>query len=49
MYARLFLKGRVMEFIINVFTYNGKGGNKAGVVMIKEDISKEECQKKLKS
>lgn len=48
MYAHLFLKGRVMEFIINVFTYNGKGGNKAGIVMIKEDISKEECQKKAK-
>ncbi|MGL5413125.1 PhzF family phenazine biosynthesis protein [Cetobacterium sp.] len=37
-----------MEFVVNVFTHNGKGGNKAGIVMLKEDISKEECQKKAK-
>lgn len=34
-----------MEFVVNVFTHNGKGGNKAGVVMLKEDILKGECQK----
>ena len=38
-----------MEFVVNIFTHNGKGGNKAGVVMLKEDILKDECQKKLKS
>lgn len=37
-----------MEFVVNVFTHNGKGGNKAGVVMLKEDILKGECQKKAK-
>lgn len=35
-----------MEFVVNVFTHNGKSGNKAGVVMLKEDILKDECQKK---
>lgn len=37
-----------MEYIVNVFTHNGKGGNKAGVVIVKEYISKDECQKKAK-
>ncbi|WP_407536200.1 hypothetical protein QCB49_03800 [Cetobacterium somerae] len=45
MYTLLLLKRRVMEFVVNVFTHNGKGGNKAGVVMLKEDILKGECQK----
>lgn len=48
MYALLLLKGRNMEYIVNVFTHNGKGGNKAGVVIVKEYISKDECQKKAK-
>ncbi|MCQ9628636.1 hypothetical protein HS141_17430 [Cetobacterium somerae] len=45
MYALLLFKVRNKEYIVNVFSHNGKGGNKAGVVRVKEDISKVQCQK----
>ncbi|WP_297597487.1 PhzF family phenazine biosynthesis protein [uncultured Cetobacterium sp.] len=35
-----------MEYIVDVFTYKGKGGNKAGVVFLNDEyISKKDCQK----
>ncbi|MEG2092552.1 PhzF family phenazine biosynthesis protein, partial [Cetobacterium sp.] len=34
-----------MEYVVDVFTHKSKGGNKAGVILNKEEISLSECQK----
>lgn len=37
-----------MEYIVNVFAHNRRGGNKAGVVILKETLPEEDYQRKAK-
>ncbi|MGL5543479.1 MAG: PhzF family phenazine biosynthesis protein [Cetobacterium sp.] len=32
------------EYIVDVFTHEGKGGNKAGVIILTKELSQDECQ-----
>ncbi|WP_047381910.1 MULTISPECIES: PhzF family phenazine biosynthesis protein [unclassified Cetobacterium] len=34
----------MIEYIVDVFTHEGKGGNKAGVIILTKDLSQEKCQ-----